>query len=362
MRATFGIFAVWTLLLAGVSARSATTDPSTAPSDATFAPVHLPNDRFIGTGRGDSYLNEIDATVKRTPDSAPAGHIKSIIVKIPKDGDTTNLAGETAGRLFVSPVNKIRGKRIRFSGWIKTKDVKECAGLVVLAYNSASAMVLEDRTVGDHPIHGTNDWRNYQIVTDVPEDAARIVLGAQMHMTGELWCDDFQVEVVGNDVPLTEDEAWQIFSPFADHYKAAVDPAVQHNGRAVVCLTGTTVPMHGWTIYGETETHPDPKYLGHKVRLTLWMKSSGVTGMSGPRIFGFAAYDKYLGDEGQKGHRPILGTTDWKPYTCTMDMPANATEIFWGVTMNGRGRLWIDTEGAEMNADDAPNPADGPGN
>jgi RNA polymerase sigma factor (sigma-70 family) len=347
---------------ASPSALAPTNGPTTAQSDAAFTPVHLANDRFFGTGRADTYLNAIDATVKRTPDSAPAGHIKSIIAKVPKSGDSTDVAGETANRIFLSPVNKIRGKRIRLSGWIKTKDVKECAGLLVAAYNDAGASVLEDISAGSRPIHGTTDWQKYQIVTDVPDDASRIVLGVQLYCAGELWCDDFEVEVVGSDVPVTEAEAWQIFSPFADRYAAAVDPAVQHDGRPAVCLKSIS-PQVRWTMYGYTELHPDPKYLGHRVRLTLWMKSAGVTGGSGPRLLAFGALDKKLGDDGEKGHRPIMGTIDWKAYTCTMNIPAEATRIYWGVTLNGRGKLWIDTEGADVEVDDSqPGAADGPGN
>jgi hypothetical protein len=116
-------------------------------------------------------------------------------------------------------------------------------------------------------------------------------------------------------------------------------------------------------MYGYTEYHPDPKFIGHRVQMTLWMKSSGVTGMSGPRLLALGVQGVFLVDEKQKGHRPIMGTTDWKQYSCTLDVPAEAKTIYWGVTFNGRGRLWIDTQSADVElADNQVNPLDGPGN
>jgi hypothetical protein len=353
------------LVVAGTAglACAATTAPTTAPSGEGFSTVHLANDAFRATGLADTFLNEVDQNTRRTPDSAPAGHIKSLIPKVPKNGDYTDLKSIIAQRLHVAPVNKIRGKRIRFSGWIKTNDVRECAGLMLLAYDANGVTVATADMTSDRPIHGTTDWQNYQIVADIPDDATKIVLGVRMFCSGEIWADDFQVDIVGNDVPVTDDQDWQIFSPMAERYTAAVDPAMQHNGQAVICLRATSVPQHGWTMYGHTELHPDPKFLGHRVRLSLWMKSSGVTGMSGPRLLVFGAWDQLLGNENQKGHRPIMGTTEWRQYSCEVDVPAQATSIYWGLTMNGRGRLWIDTENAQIDlADNVVSPTDGPGN
>jgi hypothetical protein len=342
---------------------AATTAPTTEASSNSFTPVHIPNDAYKTIGPPDAFLNEVDTNTRRTPDSAPAGHIKSLIPKVPKNGDYTDLHSILAQRLYVSPVNKIRGRRIRVSGWIKTNDVRECAGMMLLAYDANGDSLLVADTTCDRPIHGTTDWQNYQIVADIPQETTKIVLGPRLFCTGEIWADDFTVEVVGNDVPVTEADDWQIFSPMAERYTAAVDPAIQHDGNPAICLQAKSIPQHGWTMYEHTELHPDPKYLGHRIRLTLWMKSSGLTGACGPRLLAFGAWDHLFGDEGQKGHRPLIGTHDWQQYSCEMNIPAETKSIYWGVTMNGRGKLWIDTNSAQIDViEDQPNPTDGPGN
>jgi len=335
-----------------------TTVPATvaAPIAATdeFSTVHLANDAFRHTGPADEYLNELDPNTLRTPASAPAGHIKSLIQNIPKDGHYTDLAKILARRIYVAPLNRIRGKRIRVSGWIKTNNVRECAGLQMLAYNAGGELLVTDEMICTRPIHGTTDWRKYEMVQDIPPDASKIVLGAALFCSGEIWTDDFQVEVVGRDVPLTDDQYWQIFSPMAQRYSAAVDPAVQHDGHATTCVASRTTSHFGWAILGHYELHPDPKFLGHRIRVTAWMKSSGVTSGSGFQINTFGPWDKQLTDEGQRGHRPIIGMRDWRQYTAIADVQPETKSNYWGLTTNGNGKNWIDLDSVQIDLADAP--------
>ncbi|MGD0464206.1 MAG: sigma-70 family RNA polymerase sigma factor [Tepidisphaeraceae bacterium] len=360
---------------------AATTVPATTPAPIAaadeFPAVHLANDAFRGVGPADEYLNEVDPNTLRTPDSAPAGHIKSLIPNIPKNGIYTDLGKIRAGRFFAGPLennlytnvgnilagrplvgslNEVCGKRIRISGWIKTKDVRECAGLDMYAYGAGGEMLAMDEMMCARPIHGTTDWRKYEIVQDIPQDATKIFLGATLFCSGEIWTDDFQVEVVGSDVPLTDDQYWQIFSPIAEQYTEALDPTAQHNGHATTCFQSRTAPYNGWAIYGRDEIRPDAKFLGHRIRVTGWIKSSGVTGGSGFQILAFGAWDKELANEGQRGHRPIIGTRDWQRCTAVADVPPETKSIFWGLTMNGRGKLWIDLDSVQIDLADAPNP------
>ena len=340
------------------------TVPATAPTrilkSLEFPVVHLPNDAFRGTGPADAYLNELDPHTLRTPASKPAGHIKSLIPNIPRNGKYdfwTNPGRMIATRTFASPLNKFRGRRIRISGWIKTNDVRECAGLEMHAYGAGGEIRAIDAMVCARPIHGTTDWREYQIVQDIPQDATKILLGAILFCSGEIWTDDFRVEVVGSDVPLTDDQYWQIYSPIAQRYTAAPDPSVQHDGHATTCFQSGTAPRGGWASYQHVELHPDAKFLGHRIRVTAWMKSSGVTGGSGFAIDTFGPWDLVLTNEGQRGHRPIVGTSDWQQYSAVADVPPETTSIQWGLTMNGRGKIWIDLDSVQVDLpDETPNP------
>jgi RNA polymerase sigma factor (sigma-70 family) len=335
------------------------TPSATAPAMAESQIVHLPNDAFTSGGPADEYLNEIDPNTKRTPDSSPAGHIKSLIPNIPQDGIYTNLDNIQATRAFAGPLDKFRGKRIRFSGWIKTRDVRECAGLAMYVYGTGGELLVVDETICNRPIHGTTDWREYEIVQDIPQNAIAIVLSAGLFCSGEIWTDGFQAGIVGGDVPITDSEPWHIYSPTAQRYSVTVDSAVQHDGHATTCFRSSTASHAQWAVYQYADLHPDPNFLGHRIRMTAWIKSSGVTGKCGLQMHAYGALGKQLTDDGQQGHRPIIGTRDWQQYSAVVDVPAETKTIFWSLTLNGRGKLWMDMDSAQVElADDAAEPAD----
>jgi hypothetical protein len=54
------------------------------------------------------------------------------------------------------------------------------------------------------PVKGTTDWKQLEVVLDVPrEGAAQIRFGVMLAGKGRVWVDDFQFEVVGNGVKTT---------------------------------------------------------------------------------------------------------------------------------------------------------------
>jgi len=59
----------------------------------------------------------------------------------------------------------------------------------------------------DREIKGTSDWKKYEIVLDVPEISDTIDFGFGNDGKGQVWADDFQFEVVGQDVPTTKPSA-----------------------------------------------------------------------------------------------------------------------------------------------------------
>jgi len=95
-------------------------------------------------------------------------------------------------------------KRIRFSAWVKTKDVEDWAGLWMRVddYNVFNIALSFDNMF-ERPIKGTKDWKKYEIVLDVPVTGSKILLGALLSGTGKIWMDDVKIEVVDNTVPVT---------------------------------------------------------------------------------------------------------------------------------------------------------------
>jgi hypothetical protein len=81
------------------------------------------------------------------------------------------------------------GKRVRFSGYVKTNDVNGWAGLWMRVDTwDKQAWAFDD--MEDRGITGTTEWARYQVVLDVPEDAAAIYFGAHFFGRGQVWLDD----------------------------------------------------------------------------------------------------------------------------------------------------------------------------
>jgi hypothetical protein len=55
----------------------------------------------------------------------------------------------------------------------------------------------------DRPIKGTANWRKYDVVLDVPQDATGIFFGVLLSGSGTVWLSDAKFEIVGASVPAT---------------------------------------------------------------------------------------------------------------------------------------------------------------
>lgn len=99
--------------------------------------------------------------------------------------------------------DKYRGKRLLFSGYIKTKNLKQWAGLWMRVDGERYKPLAFDN-MQDRPISGDTDWKKYIIVLDVPENAITIGFGVMMMGAGQVWADDLKFETVGPDILVTD--------------------------------------------------------------------------------------------------------------------------------------------------------------
>ena len=96
-----------------------------------------------------------------------------------------------------------RGKRVRMSGYLRAKNVGRGAGMLMRVDGSQTGKTLAFDNMGDRPIRGTTDWTRCVIVLDVPEEASAIAFGALLTGAGQIWMDDLQFEIVGQDTATT---------------------------------------------------------------------------------------------------------------------------------------------------------------
>jgi hypothetical protein len=100
------------------------------------------------------------------------------------------------------------GKRMRLSARLKTVDSSGEQLFMRVdgppAANGELNKVLGFYNMSDRPVRGTTGWKNYYVVLDVPQGAAKICFGfILVGGKGEAWADDFSLDAVGKDVPLS---------------------------------------------------------------------------------------------------------------------------------------------------------------
>lgn len=101
--------------------------------------------------------------------------------------------------------DKYLGKRVRMSGYMKSKDVDDKAGLWLRVDQANSEKPLSFDNMNDRPIKGTTDWKKYEIVLDVPMNATNLAYGALLVGSGQIWFDNLSFEIVDNTTPTTKD-------------------------------------------------------------------------------------------------------------------------------------------------------------
>ena len=95
------------------------------------------------------------------------------------------------------------GKRVRFSGFVKTEEAPDWCGLW-MRIDDRSGNLLGFDNMADRCIKGTTDWNYYACVLDVPAEADCINIGILLTGAGHVWLDDCRFEEVGLDIPVTE--------------------------------------------------------------------------------------------------------------------------------------------------------------
>jgi len=97
------------------------------------------------------------------------------------------------------------GKRVRFSAWMKTRDVTRRAGLWMTITGKMNGLVrsIAGDNMENRPVKGTTDWQRYEVVVDIAPEAQDLCLGALITGTGKVWISHPTLEVVNTSVPST---------------------------------------------------------------------------------------------------------------------------------------------------------------
>ena len=134
------------------------------------------------------------------------------------------------------PVERARGKRVRFSGWIRTEDVRDGYAGLWWRNDLASGGMGGFDNMSDRGPRGTSDWAQYSLELDVPEETSNINFGLLKPGQGKAWFDSLAIELDGEvyqdpqRFDLDFEGGLRGFSAFAPGYRNQIDGAVAHGG------------------------------------------------------------------------------------------------------------------------------------
>jgi DNA-binding winged helix-turn-helix (wHTH) protein len=94
------------------------------------------------------------------------------------------------------------GKRIRLSGFVKSEDVRDWAGLWMRVQSGPE--IVSSIKMQDRPIKGTTTWQQYEVVFDVPRDATQLAFGILLSKSGTVWLNNVKFEDLGPTNPNLE--------------------------------------------------------------------------------------------------------------------------------------------------------------
>jgi hypothetical protein len=173
-----------------------TANAYTAPPPGWFITGSAPNNYDMGTQPGDRHAGDNNAYIRAVQDGKGFGTLMQTI-----------------------SADAYRNQRVRLSGYLKTRAAGSAA--MWMRIDGVDRRIAGFDNMEDRALRGNTEWQSYSVVLDVPSDALDIAFGVMLDGKGEVLADDFKLEIVGPDVPVTgkprpglpKQPANMIFSP-----------------------------------------------------------------------------------------------------------------------------------------------------
>jgi erythromycin esterase-like protein len=135
------------------------------------------------------------------------------------------------------PAEAAAGKKVRYSGWIRTENVENgFAGLWWRA-DLADGGIGAFNNMADRGPRGTTDWQRFSVGLDIPAGTNNINFGVIMPGTGRAWFDELTIEVDGKpwsspnlDLSFDGDTLVGLGAGLVNNYRVTIDRDVKHAG------------------------------------------------------------------------------------------------------------------------------------
>ena len=127
-------------------------------------------------------------------------------------------------------------------------------------------------------------------------------------------------------------------------YDTGVDSQAAYAGRASAYLKATKSVVEGFGTL--MQDFGADQYLGKRVRFSAFVKAEEVQEWAGLWMRVDKKSQMLTFDNMQD--RPIKGTIGWQSYEVILDVPSNATGIYFGILLRGTGTVWLNNVNFEI--------------
>jgi len=100
-------------------------------------------------------------------------------------------------------VKDFKGKRIKMTGFIRTKDADQGGMMWKRVDDFEKKIVADFDNMEDRAITGNKDWTKCEIVFDVPDTKCAISFGFMLAGSGKIWFDNLTFEIVNTSLDKT---------------------------------------------------------------------------------------------------------------------------------------------------------------
>ncbi len=117
-----------------------------------------------------------------------------------RSGRLQSIRSEVFGSVSQAlPAAPWRGRTLRFSGWMRTRDVEgndfgRGAGMFLNSMKGGYPLVYSQMQA--NAVQGTTEWTRYEVLLKVPDDADTLEIGFIVYGPGTAWFDDAALDVV----------------------------------------------------------------------------------------------------------------------------------------------------------------------
>jgi hypothetical protein len=143
-------------------------------------------------------------------------------------------------------------------------------------------------------------------------------------------------------------EGWFMAGSKPGSYDTGVDTHEVYNSRPSAYLNSKQPSIDGFgTLMQQFKA---TQYQGKRVRFSAWVKSEGVQDWAGL----WMRIDKGSGPSSKSvsfdnmQDRPIKGTTAWQNHEVVLDVPQDATGVFFGILLSKTGKVWMNSANFEV--------------